>query len=146
MKRLLFPVIATTSLISCHNDDQGQSQKDELKNIVIEYYNSLWKQDLQKANSLTTANFILFDEGLIFNNKIAIDSVSLMKPFSFTTSIDSMNVLVVKNDASAYYFRKADFHFTESNTSFSVKFLESATFHREDGKWKLRFLHSSIRK
>ena len=132
-------------LSSCRPDDNGQAKKEELKHIIIDYYNALAKKDLKNASSFTTSNFILFDEGRIYNNKVAIDSVAKMGEFTFSTTIDSLNVHVDKKNASAYYFRKADFTFPP-DVRFSVQFLESCTFNKEDDKWKLRFLQSSIRK
>jgi len=139
------PVLLFFLLFSCRTDDNGQARKEELKNIVLDYFRALSDKDLQKANSLTTGNFILFDGGLIYNNAVAIDSVKKMGPFTASFTIDSLNVHVDKKDASAYYFRKADFAFADS-TKLSVQFLESATFNKEGGKWKLRFMHSSLRK
>ena len=145
MKTPIFGLVIMLSLLSCRNDDNGQAKKEELKHIVLDYYNALANQDLQKANSLTTANFILFDGGLIYNNEVAIDSVKQMKPFKVTFTIDSLNVHVDKKDASAYYFRNADFIF-EDGTRMPVTFLESATFNKVGDKWKLRFMHSTLRK
>ena len=141
----ILPAATIFILFSCHTDDDGQAKKDEIKNIVLNYYKALADKDLQKANTLTTGNFVLFDEGLIFNNEVAIDSVKKMKPFTFKCTIDSLNVHVDKKDASAYYFRKADFTFSDGE-KMSVRFLESATFNKEGDKWKLRFMHSTIRK
>ena len=145
-RRSTIIVIAIISLFpSCRPDDNGQAKKEELKNIIIDYYNALAKKDLKKANSLTTSNFILFEDGRIYNNQVAIDSVAKMGQFSFSTTIDSLNVHVDKKNASAYYFRKADFTFPP-DVMFSVHFLESCTFNKEDDKWKLRFLQTSVRK
>jgi ketosteroid isomerase-like protein len=147
MSRTINILLATTIFIlsSCHSDDNGQAKKEELKNIVVDYYAALANKDLQKANSLTTDNFILFDEGRIYNNEAAIDSVKKMGPFTATFTIDSLNVHVDKKDASAYYFRKAEFSFP-AGPKISVRFLESATFNKEGNKWKLRFMQSAVRK
>src|SRR5258705_12392862 len=99
---------------SCHTDDEGQAKKEELKNIVLEYYNALANKDLSKANALTTADFVLWDEGRIYNNAIAIDSVGKLNPFTVTFTIDSLNVHVDKKNASAYYFRNANFTFKDT--------------------------------
>jgi|GEM_PF-2956636 len=142
---ILFPIIIFL-LPSCRPNDDGEAKKEELKTIIIDYYNALANKDLQKANSLTTTNYILFDDGRIYpNNQVAIDSVKKMGEFSFSTTIDSLNVHVDKKNASAYYFRKADFTFPP-DVKVSVRFLESCTFNKEGDKWKLRSLHSSIRK
>ncbi len=137
--------VSTSLLLSCRHDDNGQRVKDELKAIILDYYNALSVKDLQKANRLTTSNFVLWDEGRIYNNEIAIDSVSTMSPFTATFSIDSLNVHADKKNASAYYFRTAVFTFGNA-APVSIKFLESCTFNKEDDKWKLRFMQSSLRK
>jgi len=147
MNRKITILLAATIFIlfSCRSDDNGQAKKEELKNIVLDYYAALSNKDLQKANELTTSNFILWDEGIIYNNEVAIDSVRKMKPFTAVFTIDSLNVHVDKKNASAYYFRKADFTFSDGK-KMPVQFLESATFNKEGNKWKLRFMQSSIRK
>ena len=138
-------IVVIFLLPSCRPGDDSQAKKEELKNIIIDYYNALANKDLKKANSLTTSNFVLFDGGRIYNNQVAIDSVKKMGEFGFTTSIDSLNVHVDRKNASAYYFRKADFTFPP-DVILSVRFLESCTFNKEDDKWKLRFMQSSNRK
>jgi len=132
------------SAFSCRQDD-GEAQREKLRNIVLEYYNALSNKDLQKANSLTTGNFVLWDEGRVYNNAIAIDSVKQMPVFRATFTIDSLNVHVDKRNASAYYFRKAEFVF-EHGDRVPVTFLESCTFNKEGNKWKLRFMQSALRK
>ena len=137
-------IASVVAIASCHWDDEGQTKKEELKKIILDYYTALANKDIHKANSLTTTNFLLWDDGLVYNNKIAIDSVQAMKPFTATFSIDSLNVHVDKRDASAYYHRDAVFTFKDR--VIRPRFLESCTFNKEDGRWKLRFMHCSPRK
>ena len=144
MKKPIIVSFILISLLSCRVDDNGQTQKEELKTIVLDYFNALSKKDLTTANSLTTDNFILFDGGRIYNNQVAIDSVKRMEEFDAVFAIDSLNVHADKKDASAYYFRTAEFRFATGMVK--LRFLESATFNKIDGKWKLRFMQSSVRK
>jgi hypothetical protein len=145
MKTHQLLVVISVTLLSCRSGDDSQAKKEELKSVLSNYYNALAKKDIQKLNSLITANFIFFEEGAIYNNESAVMEVDKMKPFSVTFSFDSLNIHMEKKDASVYYFRKADFAF-EDNTQLSLRFLESATFNKEGDKWKIRFLHSSLRK
>jgi ketosteroid isomerase-like protein len=144
MKKPIILSFILLSLLSCRVDDNGQAKKEELKTIILDYYNALAKKDLAKANSLTTDNFILFDGGRIYNTQVAIDSVKRMEEFDAVFAIDSLNVHVDKKDASAYYFRNAEFRFAAGTVN--LRFLESATFNKIDDKWKLRFIHSTVRR
>ena len=142
--KTLLLVLIVAAFSGC-SDDDNLAKKEELKAVLSDYYNALAKKDIQKLNELTTANFILFDEGVIYNNESSVKAVEQLKPFTATFTFDSLNIHVDKKEVSMYYFRKADFTFADS-THLPVRFLESATFHQEGDKWKLRFIHSSIRK
>lgn len=145
MKKNILFTLLMTAIFSCQPETGNQNKKNELKNVVAAYYDALAKKDIQKLNTLTTANFILFDEGVIYTNESAVSAVDQLKPFVVTFTFDSLNIHIDKDEASAYYFREANFIF-EGSTNKPVRFLESATFHKAGNKWKLRFLHSSIRK
>lgn len=138
---LLF--VTTIGLLSCQEPD-AQTQKEEFKNLLTTYYDVMSKKDLQKMNELTTANFVFYDEGVIYNNASAAKSIEGMD-FTATFKFDSLNAYIDKADASVYYLREATFTIKDS-TYPPVKFLESATFRKDGKKWKIRFLHSSIRK
>ena len=138
-------IVMLVTLLSCRSGDDTQAKKEELKSVLSDYYNALAKKDIQKANALTTANFVLFDQGNIYSNERALKDIEKMRPFTATFSFDSLNIHMEKRDASAYYLRKAYFTFGDS-TYPPVHFLESATFNKEGDKWKIRFLHSSVQK
>jgi hypothetical protein len=87
----------------------------------------------------------MFDEGRIYNNETAVRSVEELGNFSVTFKFDSLNSHFDKANASAYYLREAGFTIKDS-ILLPMKFLESATFEKKDGKWKLRFLHTTLRK
>jgi SnoaL-like domain len=145
MKIKLLLILIVIGLLSCHLDAGNQTRKDDLKNVLASYYEAMAKKDLQKMNTLTTSNFVMYDEGTIYNNESAVRSVEQLPPFTATFAFDSINANIDKINASAYYLRKADFTMGDGG-HMPMRFLESATFRKEDGKWKLRFLQSSVRK
>ena len=143
MKPLLSFCLLLT-LLSCQNGIDSQATKERLKTILSDYYNAMAKKDIQKMNELTAKNFVFFDEGKVYNNETALKSIEPIGSFTASFSFDSVNAHIDKANASAYYFRAANFTIGDS-TYPTMKFVESATFEKESGKWKLRFLHSSIR-
>lgn len=145
MKPAILLVFIVTMLVSCQTEPDTQTKKEELKAVLSDYYDAMSKKDLTIMNSLTTGNFILYDEGVIYNNESALKAMQQMPSFMATFTFDSINAHIDKTNASAYYLRSAVFTIEDSLYP-PIKFLESATFTREGGKWKLRFLHSSMRK
>jgi hypothetical protein len=144
MKIVIFFTALLVTLSSCQSGDDTQAKKEELQKIITDYFNALSKKDTIALRSLTTSNFVLFDEGVVYNNQTAVKAMAERKPFKVSFVFDSVNVHMDKKDASVYYFRKADY-VLDDTAHMSAKFLESATFNKEDGKWKLRFLHSTFR-
>ena len=145
MKAILVFFVCTVMLVSCNSKKTAEDKKGELKNILTEYYTSMSKKDLEKMNSLTTPDFLMFEEGQIYNNESAVKFVEQFGNFSVTFKFDSLHTHFDKANASAYYFREATFTMNDSTWA-PFRFLESSTFEKKDGKWKLRFLHSSLRK
>jgi hypothetical protein len=149
MKTKILFIITLIGLFSCHEPD-ADTKKEELKNILAAYYDGMAKKDLQKLNDLTTANFVMYEEGVIYNNASAIKSIEGLPPFTVTYKFDSMNATIDKINASAYYVREANLTMKDSTMKDVIyppfHFLESATFYKEGKKWKLRFIHSTMRK
>ena len=144
MKASLLVALITASLFSCQGASDDE-RKEELKSVLHDFYTAMAKKDIQKMNELTTTDFVFWDEGKVYNNQSAVASVEPIGAFTATFRLDSLHSHIDKTNASAYCYREADF-IIGGTASPSMKYFESATFRKEGGKWKLRFLHSSERK
>ena len=145
LKAAILLCLWTIAVTSCQSRKDVESKKEELKTILTEYYISMAKKDIEKMKSLTTPDFLMFDDGRIYNNESAVKSIEQSGSFSVTFEFDSLHTHFDKAHASAYYFREATFTMNDSTWT-PLKFLESSTFEKKDGHWKLRFLHSTLHK
>ncbi len=142
MKIRFFLLFLLTGTLSCQSDPDNQGKREEIKSILADYFNAMAKKDLPKMKELTTPDFVLYEGGDIYNNESAVRAVEKISQFTVQFKFDSLNIRFGKADASTYYSRETTF--TSSDSTYSpVKFLESATFEKQNGKWKLRFIHSS---
>jgi ketosteroid isomerase-like protein len=125
-----------------------QQKKDDpqiLKNILSNYFEGIKTQDLQKLNSLTTSDFVLFENGRIWTN----DSIATIKDkfnsFTGEWKFENMKVNIDQSSGDIVYFNHGELTF---NDTLKMKFdwLESATFRKIDTEWKMNFLHSTVRK
>lgn len=135
-------ILLAIALFSCKSDNDGEAGKEKIKSLLASFHEAMAKKDLKKMKELTATNFVMFDEGVIYNNESALSSIEKLPPFTATFSFDSLNVYMAGNNASAYYLKEAVFT-KEGHTYPPAHFLESATFNKENGEWKIRFLHSS---
>ena len=131
--------------VGCNSKRDGDVAKEELTSLIAEFYAALANKDDAKVKELTAANFVLFDDGLIYNVDQSLEMIRQLPSFKASFSIDSANAHIGKNDASMYYFRKATFTMADSTYPTS-HFLESATFLKVDDEWKIRFMHSTTSK
>jgi len=145
MKFRIFLALATISFFSCQSESDNHIRKEQLKTLLSDYYSAMANKDLPKMKSLTTPDFVMYDEGMIYSNESALKAIEGMGPFTASFTFDSINAHLDKVNASAYYLRETIFTIKDSAYA-PMKFLESATFKKEGDKWKLRFLHSSARK
>jgi hypothetical protein len=143
MKTLrLLTLILAPGLISCQ---QRKDNPEILKGILTDYFDGIKTQDINKLNSLTTVDFVLFEDGKIWTNDSLVTIKDNYKSFDGYWKFDNMKVNVDATSGDIVYFNHGELVF---NDTIKLKFdwLESATFRKVDGKWKLNFLHSTIRK
>jgi hypothetical protein len=144
MKPMIAAVLFSLVIYSCEREAGTQANKENLKTLLNSYYDALAKKDLAKMNSLTTSDFIMYDEGRIYNNADAVKSIEHLPEFTARFTFDSLHMNMYKVNASAYYQKRVAFSFKDSTLA-PIEFLESATFRKEGKNWKLRFLHSTMR-
>jgi hypothetical protein len=143
-KGLHLLLLGATILLGCVGNEDTASKKEELKGLLSDYYVALARRDLPKMKEFTTPDFVMFEQGKIYNNETALKSVEQLGSFSVEFRFDSLNTHFDKANASAYYFRQAIFRVGDSTWA-PLKFLESATFEKKSGHWRIRFLHSTSR-
>lgn len=140
--KILSLVLGLGLLTSC------QEKKDDpevLKQILTDYFDGIRTQDLDKLNSLTTSDFVLFEDGRIWTNDSLVTIKDRFKSFKGEWKFENMKVHVDESSGDIVYFDHGKFVFNDT-IEMEFDWLESATFRKVDGTWKMNFLHSTVRK
>jgi ketosteroid isomerase-like protein len=142
IKTILCIFIYLGITISCQ---QKKDDPEILKKILSDYFDGIKTQDLNKLNSLTTTDFILFEDGKIWTNDSLVTIKNEIKSFKGEWKFDNMKVNIDESSGDIVYYNHGEFLF---NDTLKMKFdwLESATFRKVNGEWKLNFMHSTERK
>jgi hypothetical protein len=125
-----------------------QQKKDDpevLRQILTDYFDGIKTQDLEKLNSLTTSDFVLFEDGKIWTNDSLVTIKDKFKSFKGEWTFENMKVNIDESSGDIVYFDHGKFVFNDT-IRMEFDWLESATFRKVDGKWKMNFLHSTVRK
>lgn len=140
--KLLTFILILGLLASCK---PKRDDPEILKNILTEYFDGIRTQDLDKLNSLTTKNFVLFENGKIWTNDSLVTIKERYASFKGEWKLDSMKVNIDESSGDIVYFNHGIFIMNDT-LKMEFDWLESATFRKVEGAWKLNFMHSTIRK
>lgn len=144
MKNLnILTFILTLGLLT--NCEQKKADPEILKKILTDYFDGINAQDIKKLNALTTPDFVLFENGVIFTNDSLVKPNPNVKSFKGKWTFDHMTTNMDVNSGSIIYYNHGEFVINDTIKR-QVDWLESATFQKIDGQWKMNFLHSTVRK
>jgi hypothetical protein len=127
------------------NCEQKKDDPEILKKILTDYFDGIKTQDLEKLNSLTTSDFVLFEDGVIWTNDSLVTMKEKFSSFKGAWKFDNISVNIDESSGDIVYFNQGDFVFNDT-IKIKIDWLESATFRKVDGKWKMNFLHSTVKK
>jgi hypothetical protein len=142
MKPLLTILTGLWLLTSCR---QKIDKPEILVKILTDYFDGINDQDLKKLNSLTTTDFVLFEDGRIWTNDSLVTIKNNYKSFKGAWKFDSIKVNIGQSSGDIIYHNHGELLFDDT-LKLTFDWLESALFRKVDGKWKLHYLHSTERK
>lgn len=137
-------VILVGLLTACQQTNQ-KDDPEKLKSVLMDYFNGIKTKDFQKMKEVTTSDFILFEDGKVFNNDSLVNFINSFSKFNADYKFDNFKINVDDNSGNMSYFNHGELTINDT-THLVFNWLESATFKKVDNKWKLEFLHSTVRK
>ncbi|HMJ69025.1 MAG TPA: GDSL-type esterase/lipase family protein [Cyclobacteriaceae bacterium] len=137
MTRLCFLSLLLT-LAACRNQESA-ADPELIKAALTGYFDGIRTQDRQKMIAATTDDFLLYEDGKVWNNDSVFREMDKHK-FSVTYTFSDLNISVNRTLAHVSYHAKADFVFDDT-VSQSLHFIESASFKKKGDRWAMNFLH-----
>ncbi len=132
-------------LLTCFQISMAQTTKDSLSIIEVlkKDYEAFGSYDIEKHRSYLTNDYILIENGEIWNLNQEIDYLKKHKN-SKTKRVDAFTISDVKifdNIAYVVY----NLYSTKTNEGTIKKFhwLESTVFRKVNGNWKIALIHST---
>jgi hypothetical protein len=147
MKKLIFIM---TLLVSAFNlpaqtpvSSNFTAEELKVNATVVKFFDALTELDLVKLKLQVTKDFMLLEEGEIWNTDSLSNYFEPMKKLNITRVNKFSFVKTTVTDQTAWtaYFNRADMKRGEKKMS--KDWLESAVLVKEDGIWKISLLHST---
>jgi hypothetical protein len=117
---------------------------EKLKKLVMGYFKGIENKDFDLLKALTTDDFVLYEDGSIWNNDSAFMNIRRHLPFTVKYTLDNIKIYVDNMSGDMTYSNHADFVFKDSSKE-SFDWIESATFRKTEQGWKMNFLHLTQR-
>ena len=130
-------------LLSCQTKPNDDPEK--VKKVLLDYFDGIKNKDFQKMKDVTTSDFILYEDGKVFNNDSLINLINSFPKYSVDYTFNEFTINVDQDIAHMYYYNQGAFILNDT-THLDYKWLESASFRKENDQWKMDFLHSTVRK
>lgn len=131
-------------IVSCQTTPKTDPP-ETLKNVLISYYNAMEARDFDQMKEISTADFIIYEDGKIWNNDSLIQLMNSMPESNIEFTLDNFSINIDQQTGHMYYSNHGDVYSNDTITT-AFDWLESATFKKVDGTWKLDFLHSTVKK
>jgi lysophospholipase L1-like esterase len=130
-------------LAACHS---GGHPDDPalLQQVLTDYFAGINEHDTAKMRAVTTEDFILYEDGLVWNNDSAFMNILRHLPFTVKYTLGDMRMFVDERSGDCVYTNRADFVFHDSIHR-RIEFLESASFRKTATGWKMNVLHATVR-
>jgi hypothetical protein len=145
MKKIIIGVLALAiSSINVAQTIRPSDDTEKMRTVLANFFNGIETQDFEKLKMAVTPDYVLYEDGRVWNLDSAFWNIRRHMPFKVKYQINNLKIYADSNSGDATYLNHADFVFKEGNVS--LDWIESATFRKIDGVWKMNFLHVTIRK
>jgi hypothetical protein len=127
---------------------QKQSDIDSVKSLVSNSFQDIWSDlDPTKVSKYYTLDFMLLENGVVWNNDSIHNYIAKkqankrkyrrLNRFDFVKSVHNQNTIWIAYNNYAAFVQEKD-------TLGTAHWLESVVAIKENDKWKLQQLHSTI--
>lgn len=140
--KVIFLIITLSWVFCC------QSEKEDpkvLEEIVSGYFEALANSDFDKMDALTTSDFIISENGELWNNDTLKKILTNAPIEERLWTLTNFETRVEKTSGTTSYDNHGKFKINDSLTH-EIEWIETATFKKVDGQWKMSYLQSSIKK
>ena len=138
--RKIFPLLF---LITFSFTSYAQKDKDSIHASIVKFFDGLSEVNPEKLKAYSTSDFILLEDGHVWNIDTLINKISFRKNSNITriNKFDFIRTDQRDNIAWVSYHNTADFRLNEKQQT--VRWLESVVLEKENARWKIKMMHST---
>src|SRR5688572_13104083 len=121
----------------------AQKDKDSIEASIARFFDGLSEFNYDKLRDYSTSDFLLLEDGLVWNLDTLINKISPRKTLNIVRVNKFQFIKTEQSGTLAWvsYHNTAEFSRNEQHQT--IKWLESAVLVKEKGRWKIKMMHST---
>lgn len=141
---LLLSFLAVSTTFLSAQTQNSHHEQAKVNQTLIKFFDGIATLDMELINQCSTHDFLLLEEGEVWNMDTFTKELNKLKTISFsrTNHLDFIQTEINGSSAWVVYNNAADIAVNEQKMS--IQWLESAVLMKEGSDWKIRLLHSTI--
>jgi len=145
LKKTALSIIAISLSIFLQAQQLLTRNQHEVQQTVIKFFEALSNRDSVSLKNYCTADIALFENGSIWNaDTLILKAITLNTATDFNriNNIDFISTTVNKNTSWATYNLHSEI--TRNSKQATVQWMETVIAVKENKKWKIKVLHSTL--
>jgi len=129
----------------CQLKEDPQTELAKIDKVFQSYFDAISKYDYQAMRQACTSDYVLFEDGTVWTVE---DHINFLKPYEGKARItySFMDVKKSLEGSVAWRTHRNVADATIEGQPVHFEWLESVIFKRQNGDWKMAFLHSTTAK
>jgi len=111
-----------------------------LQQLITAYFDGVAHKDFVKLASMTTEDFVVYEDGQIWNNDSVFRNIQYHQPFTVKFTLTDFRMFSDTHSGYILYHSHADFVVADS-IKFTLDFIETAAFSKTPAGWKISLIH-----
>ena len=139
--KLIFLIAAPSLFLCC------QAKKEDpkvLEVLVTGYFDALSTGDFDKMDALTTKDFMISENGELWNNDTLKKILSNSPIEERLWTLSNFETQVDRSSGTSSYDNHGFFRMNDTIIH-EVDWVETATFKKVNGEWKMSYLESTVK-
>jgi ketosteroid isomerase-like protein len=143
-KFLLVATLLFVSTLLVNGHDKTNDKQQLVQKTVTDLFQALADRDPDKIKYNCTADILILESGAVWNLDTLVQKISqnTAADFKRINTLEFIETKVSGEIAWTTYNNQAEV--TRNGKSGKIKWLETAILTKEDGRWKIKTLHSTL--
>lgn len=140
MKKLAYIIIGLL-LVGCMTNSAKRDDQKVVKEVLNDFVNAVQNKNYGVLENLIDDDFVIYENGLVWNFEEFSRKLEEYNNVNINYVISDLHLIVDAKTAHAQFHNVGTFQ--HPDTVIILKFIESATFVKENNNWQIKFYHST---